>query len=1681
MLKAEFFFKTLVCAITITLAFSVPSRAQMWNGTDTLYGNEWIDYSKTYFKIKIATDGIYRVSGQVLNNAGFPVAQVQGSQLRLYRMGKEVPIFTSTDGAITQQDYIEFLGEKNRGELDRFLFNNPFDEQINPAYSLFTDSAAYFLTWTDVPGGLRFTNQPNDISNPPAKEKYIWFEKIFENPGAPQKKFEADFLSYSWFNGDGFTTGISTTNTGSFPGVNAFADAPAARFSIRYMAYQFHNHNVEIELNASIDTTLWEDVYNGFAVKEHQFEVASQLLNSAPGFKLKGLAGSTDYLSVAFAKLKYPTLASLENLPIHALYAEASTGNKYFECEALNVGSGAAVVYDVTNNLRLTPVLESNLVKFLLPPSASERKLWVAGASTGVVSVNQVKSVQFRKFESTPADYIIVSAKSLYSDPQDGGANHVEAYANYRSSAAGGGYSTVVADVTELYDQFAYGVDYHPFSIRNFCHFVKNKWPNPQYLLLLGKAVDYTAFRTAPEQQALLDSLFFVPTFGYPGADNLFLTGNTDEAPIFSIGRLAVTNPQEIKHYLDKVIEYEQVGATLPQTIADKLWTKEVIHLSGGAPDEQSLIKNYMATMGNILEQNRFGANISTFYKTSSDPVQLAGFEQILDKINNGAAIMSFFGHSAATTVDFDLGQPEYYHNKGKYPLLMILGCYSGNCATKQKGVGERFVLAKDGGAIGYFASSSFGFSNALNDFGKKFYERIGGPEYGKGIGDVLRGAIGDFPTNDYPALRAFKHQVVLQGDPAVHIYSHKGPDFLPDNPTFTVTPNPVSLDRDSFTMDVKLVNLGENIGGLLPIKIQQKLPSDTVVTLLLDTIPAPAFTRQLHYTFPVPGNEAIGFNRLFLTLDPGNVIAEMPFEAESNNDVLDFSQQKGVDVYFFGNDVMPIFPAPYAIVNKESVVLKASTFNLNAPVQRFLWEFDTTALFNSPAKLITEVVQGGGLLQWAVPYVLQDSTVYYWRIARDSLVDNAYVWHTNSFIYIKNSPPGWNQTHYYQFLEDRFTNLSLGADRKLSFPNTGAYVSVKVGYRYASLRLGVLNNYYEGGDGDYYWNTQNIERGVVVFVTNPNTGRFVVNPPGHPYKVNINSSTKHFWFNTRDSLNRIGLMDFLENEVPDGFIVSILTINSFAFAENLGTARWANDSVSYGKNIFQVLEAQGAKKIRQAALDEYSPYGLIYRKNDSSEPAIDTIVKSLQAAQEIRKNFQVKWPTGFLESTKIGPAKSWTSLHWRTGPKDFPEEYTGLSVYGVRPGLPDTFLMAVNHPIDTSLQQLSATIFPCLRLRYETSDTSDLRSPTPLEMMRVVYEDLPEGAVDPIALTFFHADTLDQGDKLIAKMAFVNVSETAFDSLKVRFLIDGIGANDQEINTIYKPLLPGDTLHAEVTFDTKSIFGAYNFLVDINPNGHQPEQFHFNNVWFRPFYVRKDARNPLLDVTFDGYPIFDGDLVSPKPFIEISLRDENRFLALNDTSLLNLSLVLPSGQLRKIYFSDPAVLFYPASLPGKNIAKIEYKPIFTEDGEYKLHVQGRDVSGNESGDLDYWVNFKVITKSSISNILNYPNPFSTSTCFVYTLTGTEAPAVFKIQIMTISGKIVREIQGAEFGPMVPGTHKSTFCWDGRDEFGDQLANGVYLYRVVAKKADGSDFDLFTNNTVDGYFKNGFGKMMLLR
>ncbi len=379
--------------------------------------------------------------------------------------------------------------------------------------------------------------------------------------------------------------------------------------------------------------------------------------------------------------------------------------------------------------------------------------------------------------------------------------------------------------------------------------------------------------------------------------------------------------------------------------------------------------------------------------------------------------------------------------------------------------------------------------------------------------------------------------------------------------------------------------------------------------------------------------------------------------------------------------------------------------------------------------------------------------------------------------------------------------------------------------------------------------------------------------------------------------------------------------------------------------------------------------------------------------------------------------------------------------------------------------------------------------TPYQLRWWKILYDPVPEGALAPnILYNFRDSVSIGQTDSLA--IAFKNISDVPFaDSIAANLTVYDANNNANNIQVKkLKALNAGDTAVLKTNIATTSLSGLNNLYLDVNPtNNHQPEQTHINNFMYRNFAVNADNYKPVLDVTFDGVHILNNDIVAAKPHVLIKMKDESDFLLLNDTSLMNVQLQYPDGTLRPFHFNTDTLIFNPATSGADNVASIDFTPYLTDDGTYQLIIHGKDRTGNTAGNVDYTVSFEVYNKPMITNMFNYPNPFTTSTAFVFTVTGSTVPQNIRIQILTITGKIVKEITKEELGPLHIGRNITDYKWDGTDQYSDKLANGVYIYRVLTN-LNGKSLDKFPTYGQDGYevntdkyFTKGYGKMYLMR
>lgn len=1664
--------------ILLSTLVTVVTYSQIVIGQDTLVGNEWIDYDQSYYKMTLAEDGLYRVTYEELLAAGIPLQSLTGADLQLYYFGQEQSIHVSTDGELTSEDYIEFVGVKNRGEFDKYLYNNQ-EDPLNPMYSLFSDTSAYFLSWEQGINHKRFQEELVDLTNNTlSAEPYYMHEDVLIFNNRVNKPSEAQDVRFSQFlPGEGFSGNLNTINQFQHKVGSKYENGPAPSLDIRLSGNNLL-HTIDVSVNDNVKFTA------SFQQKEtKQYSInleESDLGNGDASIEVRSYHSTADKNTIANSVLRYARTFDFENNSETQIKIEPSSQDRYFEFSNLDISSEITII-DVTNGIKYTPEIEDAMVKLILPASNSTSVLKIVNTSAikQIATIENVTMVDYS--EMSDAEFVMYSSKVFDKESSDG-VNYLRAYAEHRASINGGSLVSAVVFVEDLYNQFGYGISRHPLAIKNHARWVDANWTSAKYNFIIGKALEYASSRTEDQlnDPDPLKLKFYVPTFGMPGSDNTLFAKKNQSQPRVPTGRISVTSIDDIEAYYDKVVTREN-PATYPSNIEGRLWTKNIVHLAGGDETILDLIESSLESMGNILVQSRFGAKVKTFTKQSSDNIETGFAAQVLEKVNEGASIISFFGHSSPGTLDFALEKASQYANEGKLPLFLSMGCYSGNIHTGGKSISEDFVLEPKVGSIVFMASAGSAYITPQGNLGEAFYQAVSNDQfYGGTVGDVLNHllAANNTTPNTNISLRTLNEQFTLHGDPAVRITTFVGPDYTIDYSSVSTNPTIVSPENKEFDVIYKVANLGENINDSINVRAIQFLPDGTPYDTLYRRIAGPAHSQLDTFTFTNPGIIGIGENCLTIELNYDGEIDEKPSPDAIANNVLGYSEGEGNFCYFaLDNSANPIFPEDFAIVNGEQPRLIASTSNLLAGNKTYIMEIDTTSLFNSTIKETNIIEEGGGSLIWQPQSELIPGEVYYWRVSADSTdVNIGFQWRESSFIYLPNSSDGWNQSHYYQFLKNDLTGIDF-KDRKLDFINEG--ISIYANIFIPQVAADVVPRWYENTFTPGQLRTWDLsqdgiavamrDNGINVWIRNQSLGGSV----GQYGSFYRGSTRRVFFFPTDNQESRIALVNMLEDSVPEGYHTFVWTVTN-STESDLNVDEWALDSLNNnGKNLFNVLEKQGATLARSIQERGTVPYGIIYTKNEELKD--ESIGLDRFSEINLSGEFERNYIEGDLNTPNIGPALAWDRMTWSVEDQSENDSYM-LYIKGIKEnGEMDTLYTIVNET-EVDLSAVDAEVYPYLRLDMYTMDDVD-RTPVNLKFWRVFYDAAPEAILNKDNTFVFNSDTLQQGQLMEFAIKAENISSNDMDSLLVKYTITN-AVNESIVKyDRLAPLKSNETQLLNFTYDTKSLQGDHQFNFEINPEGDQKEKFLFNNFGVTDFHVSTDEEQPILDVSFDGVHIINGDIVAANPFILIDVRDENEFLLLDNPEKIMVSLIDPSGNTVDYNISSPELSFEPATDVNNNQARISLEPVLTQDGDYTLVVQAFDASDNISGVNAYEVSFRVILQESVSNVLNYPNPFSSQTQFIFTLTGSQVPDNISISILTVSGKVVKEISREELGPLRIGLNRTDYKWNGTDDYGEKLANGVYLYKVNTPV----DMERYENDAADKFFTKGFGKLVIMR
>lgn len=1654
------------------LSFSSFLFAQMPSATgEVLYGQEWIDYDRDYLKVSVIEDGIYRISPEQMAVAGMELAASNADKWTLHYKGQAVPIEVTNQGIV-------FYGEKNRGELDRYLFESPEEMQLNDRYSMYTDTAHYYLSLAVVGGPFyqeaKVQGQLTEIEEILRETEVVFGEYMTK---AYSRSAGASIYYSHYEPAEGFGSRSSSdllSSNGNVESTTTLATPQAngneARLTLRF-GLGFGNHSQEIKADNNLLNTLEA---TNWTVHQPDFNIFPN--GAEVEVSLRGTASDQDKANLAWMNILYPANPVLEEgLREFQLPARASNGR--LELMGSGADAGAMRLYSPASNEYTIGTGTSGNLSFELPAS-SESLLYQLVSDNSYLSPASATTHRFNTTLPTDeqTNYLILTSSRL-------NGTAVEQMADYRRSAAGGSYRVHVVNTEDIFDEFGYGVQNHPMAMRNYLAAARQISPALQYLFIIGKGREYPDIRRSDQLTSEL-ATFFIPSFGFPASDNLLSAELGSVIPQLSTGRLSAISESEVAIYLEKLIEVEAQIALSDQTIEDREWMKQVMHLGGGgSAGEQFSIQRNLARLEATIEDSDMGANVTSFFKTSSDPIESSQQDNIFKRINDGTAIITFYGHSSSQGFDFSIDDPDNYFNQGKYPYMLSLGCYSGDAFTKSRSISERFIFLPNKGAVAFAASKGVGFIGALGAFADELYRLTANEEYGNGIGDALRKNIESFSNTSSRSIGILLEQFAISGDPAYRLHPHPGPDLAIDPTSVRFTPEVIPVQEATYEIKLRMLNLGKRASqDSVTLNFRQELPNGEVFELHQARVSVPDYENIVDIQLPSQGLPSVGLNRIFVTLDADNEIVELPAPQAEQNNELKSGTRVGVPLTFIANTAKVAFPPPYAVIGGQVELISSTTNALAAEREYLIQVSDDRAFTNLLSS--SRINSPGGVIRYQPGFTPIDSTTYYWRISPDSTYTegSGYIWSESSFTWLAEQPAeevGWAMQDPGQTIDGQFTNI---------FGDT-----LSDGWNFArtSADIRIFNAIYSDADmprfmrgaqrlnSPFQWH---IRSGIsVLMIDSLNNSKWYPNLSTGLYNTIVRRSTT--WnFNTSTPAGRSGLVQFLTEAIPAGryvFLYSLQRGNQLTYFNN----DWNIPDESTGKTIFDALEEQGAQQIRQLNTSGSVPYVMAFQQDLGllEEVIATSIADTILMQTQIFSN----WPEGSWSSKEVGPAKAWTNLSLSLAPENLSEtDSVLLYLWGISPDGSESRLVSevIDHRtspnFNMDLSGYNPNTIPKMRAEVLFFDEEGRSSPTVrhLYLGHVPYGDV---AINP-QYVFSAPDSLDQGEPIIFNVGYENISLTGFDSLLIQLDITDENNQLTSRQVINPPSPPRSRGEVSFNIPTDENTSDLRLEVTLNPGEDQPEKILINNYLNTSVSFSKDVIDPILQVYFDGQRINEGDLVSSSPEILVNIRDDNRRLLLNDTAAYRLVLTTPSGAEERISFNDDRLEFIPSTTPAENEAQIYFRPALEIDGRYILEIIGRDRSDNATGRLAFRQEFEVINEQRVSNVLTYPNPFTTKTRFVYTLTGNEPPEVFRIQIMAVSGRVVRDIDLAQLENLKIGTHQTEFEWDGTDEYGDLLANGVYIYRVITD--DGSGVSLKKHDTgMNQFFQRELGKVVILR
>ncbi len=1591
----------------------------------------WYDAERPWIKVTVNTDGIHQIDYRWLNRLT-QIESIDPQTLQLFYAGQEQPVYVAGegDGRFDESDHLLFYGQFRRG--------------TGQHENLYGRDNIYWLTWGG-PRGLRYKEKSAAPNTSYPQTDSFWhiahfqrdliFDALVSAPDA-----ERDHWFWTLNNKPLTATKADVPSAAEFPGDLPYPDLDRSYNAlIRVALHGASNlgHHTVLKLNARkvLVDTVWGTSGNGMIDFLGEFSVdRSHLKDGRNRILLQVFADQAKFDLMWF---NWFEIGYFRRYVSHLGYLEAShPASKGHQIAAQKFTHPHVEIFELKSGIRLTDLAisqDGNLYTVTFADHAEHDARYVMADSTTFLTP-QGKLDAYSSWRTFSGADLLVLSHPHHMNAAERLAEHRRTY----------GLSAIAISSQDIYDEFSHGL-MDAEAIAAFIKHAYANWPlQPRYIILLGDDTwDYRNI-IGGGRPNLVPSLYYQSRGrGLAPSDFLYaLIDGDDLLPDLSIGRLPASSSREAEAIVDKVISYDSPVSGPWRTRA--LFVANYHPKDLFAEPSDSLIARYVQPTG--LQPIRV-------YNPDEQAIPNPTGRAFTEALNEGALLLNFNGHGSPGTMQslFTLSLPNWGYmgqvqNGRRLPLILALSCLNGLFSNPVvEGIAEAFIRRSNGGAIAYISASSKSFVAQNNLLSDRFYNALFASEhlsFGPAL-DVAKAQV----LAAHPSWVDAALTMQLLGDPAQQLALATAPDYVAQT---------LAIDADSLqghsTVEVHatLANYGRIGGDSVLVEVFAYAEGETLPDTL-QSILEPPFSGERTLSFNWSTGARRGPWRLVLRLDGDDMLAEID---EDNNALAQDIEIRAPLI------AEPIYPADNAAISADSLRLEAI---LPHDVNALFCEFELASTPDFTDAVRSPLIAVENRMAIYQPAWKDDET-YFWRV-RLYAEGAPSVWSDARSLRTADGPAWSQQTVQllhaadprFELREEALTLSSIpqplrpdSTTREDGFTvrdHAGSGVLVTDGtWLYAKRWYNDESTIYPGND--YFtrigtglkdtfrsgnFGTVGDSTTAGISATYHSDG-YIYNESGRAYELERLSLQT----GTLDTVAvPDGLLEWQFGHVEDGhslitsdgtyiYNVSMSTpqgarnawnvrvfdparswtlVREFTSppTENGFTFEWTDGILADGRYLY-LIEWQGQRRIRMidaqdgTFVDEWQSDQDVTRIITGQYDWINNKVwlGDLLSSAVFRYKGAEPIGQGSFVSQPIGPVVRWNALQFSGNDVRVDVEVSAnddsWQVLETLRDLP---------PDRIDLSTLNAATYPRLRLRahFDSPEAS-----------------LTSWSVDLIprpSLEVVRAEGRDKDGGLTVKVSVRNRSDRTVNDAVLYLEQSNLSA---PLRQIPLPVLQRGQTHT-VAVDSLAL-PSRNVHLFAEVFSGQPDADPEDNRL--PVILLIEGRLPVeIDLWPEGSPFISGDPLRSGQGLLVSAAD----LPNADIEVrIDGRVVMPDSTI-DAYPAPSRLLFRPSLAPGAH--QIEAQLV-------------RNDQRLGSTNLSFYVDDAL----RVRNALLFPHPVYQETHFTYVLSHA---ALVEIEIFSLSGHSVRRL-----GPFEQQAGFAQVNWDGRDGGGRPLANGTYLYRIIA-------------------------------